>query len=444
MIVLKNMQVLPEAIHKLKRLLYTDKIDANDELEIDVKQGFVHNKTKDIKLSNIRSQSTLFGHSWKGTINLINVDADVYFIAGTTRGLLTYDSHGLNLNMTDCDFVITLDASKLSTPFYLNSSWALSGPLPVDTENTFTYTNCSVISSGIIGEHGSNFTFTDCSILDSSKATEITYSDKFVALTDGKVTLDLTKLSQTVNGEDIVMTGNSSTFTTTADSITISNSSLSGETTFLLFTTSGAYKFKTIVANFVLSDEATFKAWATAGETLAGGKYAVVSQDITLTADIQLDAKSFGRWTLDGLGHTISNLYDYSGMLEGGAGNVTIKNITLNMKTCSSAFGDDWYGTNNFIGVKINVSLPGHAGTSRLLFDRVRADTKFNFTDCEFKFNVDSGLQSKEMTLMKLDNSGIVANFVNSKIVSMGTIAELGSNFVLDSNSSITDKNDVA
>ena len=28
----------------------TDKIDANDELEIDVKQGFVHNKTKDIKL----------------------------------------------------------------------------------------------------------------------------------------------------------------------------------------------------------------------------------------------------------------------------------------------------------------------------------------------------------------------------------------------------------
>ena len=28
----------------------TDKIDAGDELEIDVKQGFVHNKTKDIKL----------------------------------------------------------------------------------------------------------------------------------------------------------------------------------------------------------------------------------------------------------------------------------------------------------------------------------------------------------------------------------------------------------
>lgn len=28
----------------------TDKIDANDELEIDVKQGFVYNKTKDIKL----------------------------------------------------------------------------------------------------------------------------------------------------------------------------------------------------------------------------------------------------------------------------------------------------------------------------------------------------------------------------------------------------------
>lgn len=28
----------------------TDKIDANDELEIDVKQGFVHNKTKNIKL----------------------------------------------------------------------------------------------------------------------------------------------------------------------------------------------------------------------------------------------------------------------------------------------------------------------------------------------------------------------------------------------------------
>lgn len=28
----------------------TDKIDANDELEIDVKKGFVYNKTKDIKL----------------------------------------------------------------------------------------------------------------------------------------------------------------------------------------------------------------------------------------------------------------------------------------------------------------------------------------------------------------------------------------------------------
>ena len=410
-----------------------------------IRYGSVNATWKDIKLSNIRSQSTLFGHAWKGNINFINVDADVYFIAGTTRGLLTYDSHGLNLTMTDCDFIITLDASKVTTPFYLNSSWSGSAPLPVDTENTFTYNNCTIISAGLIGEHGSNFTFNNCTVSDSESAVEITYSNEYVQLVDGKVTIDLTKLSQTINGGDIVATGNSSVYTTTENSITISNSSLSGDTTFLLYTTKGAYKFKTIVANFVLSDEASFKAWATAGHGTSGDKYAVVSQDITLTADVEINAKWFGGWTLNGLGHTVSNVYDYSGMFPGGAGNVTIKNITLNMKTCSSAFGDDWYGTNNFINVKINVSVPGHAGTANLLFDRVRDNTVFNFTDCEFKFNIDSGKQANEMALMKTEKSGIKVNFVNSKITSTGTIAELDSSiYTLDATSKVVDKNDVA
>ena len=407
--------------------------------------GMFRNGGSGITLKNLninfpRACSTIFGHGFSGALNIIDVDVTAYFEGGTTRAWLVYDCKSMTLNMTDCEFNITMTSSKLENTYCLGASWSGSAPgYTLDTSNTYNFTNTIVNTTGVIGSHGDNFTFTNC---DIKETVNVTYADKYV-VTDGTTfAIDASKIEGvTVTGvTSAIVGGTACTASQSGNTISI-NSTNKGEIKVKLVATDKIYAFNTIIANFVLSDEATFKAWVTAGHGTAGGKYAVISQDITLTADIELNTPWFGGWTLNGLGHTVKNIYDYSGFMSGGAGGVTIKNVTLNMKTCSSAFGDDWYGTNNFENVKIAVSVPGHAGTSRLLFDRVRADTVFNFKNCEFTFNIDSKLQANEMLLMKFDNSGIVVNLTNSTITSNGTIAALNSSIKLDATSSITDKN---
>ena len=409
--------------------------------------GFFRNGGRDVTIRNvdfinIKSELEFFGCNFRGNCLIENVSITGYFNASANQEAILFDDcKELVLTVKDCDFYFTIPQAKVDKTYYLVSVWSSGFPHPAETSFPISFINTNVVTNGTIGTHPANFTFTNCNIVDKSDIVATTYADAYITNA-----IDLTKLGKDIVPEDIcmVVVGDTAVpFSVDGTNLAITmNSKGAGEIT--IFTKTGAVKISVTVANIVISDEASFKTWATAGNGVSGDKYAVVTENITLTADVEINSAWFGGWTLDGLGHTVSNIYDWSGMFQNGTGNITMKNITLNMKTCSSAFGDDWYGTNNFINVKINVSVPGHAGTSNLLFDRVRKDTVFNFTDCEFKFNIDSAKQTVDMGLMQTSNSGIKVNLVNSKITSTGYIADSAiSACTLDANSSIVGRKKV-
>ena len=409
--------------------------------------GFFRNGGRDVTIRNvdfinIKSELEFFGANFKGNCLIENVSITGYFNGSANQEAILFDDcKELVLTVKDCDFYFTIPQAKVDKTYYLVSVWSSSFPHPAETSFPISFINTNVVTNGTIGNHPANFTFTNCNIIDKADIVATTYADAYITNA-----IDLTKLGQDIVPEDIcmVVVGDTAVpFSVDGTNLAITmNSKGAGEIT--IFTKTGAVKISVTVANIVISDEASFKTWATAGHGTSGDKYAVVTENITLTEDVELNATWFGGWTLDGLGHTVSNIYDWSGMFPGGTGNITLKNITLNMKTCSSAFGDDWYGTNNFTNVKINVSVPGHAGTANLLFDRVRTDTVFNFTDCEFKFNVDSAKQTVDMGLMQTSNSGIKVNLTNSDITSNGYIADSAiSACTLDANSSIVGRKKV-
>ncbi len=394
---------------------------------------------------NMKTCSSALGDDWYGTNNFTNVKINVSLPghAGTSRLLFDRVRANTVFNFTDCEFTFNVDNALKTKDMLL---------MKLDNTGIVTnLVNTSITSNGYILKDA----ITACTLDETSSIVGLrkviseatTYDAEYLAISEGKITIDTTKLGVDIDVAKVInvtVAGTDCAFEVDGDNLVVTNAK-DGEIEIAVVIGGEdydtAYKFNAIVATFVLSDEATFKAWLTAGHGTAGGKYAVVSQDITLTADQEVNTAWFGGWKLNGLNHTVSNIYDWSGMFPGGTGDVTMKNITLNIKTCSSALGDDWYNTNTFTNVKINVSIPGHASTSRLLFDRVRANTVFNFTDCEFKFTVDASKQENAMLLMKLDNSGIVTNLVNTKITSTGVISEDAiSACTLDATSSIVGK----
>ena len=411
---------------------------------------------KNITFNKIKGFASVLGGSMND-VTFENIVIKNGFAPGGKYGnnlLFSSIGNGKYLTFKNCAIALTIDNTLINNAYVLGT---LNEGSTLNFENTTITFNGTMVKPGetfnnaVWGGSGVNLTGSILRDKDDVAETSASYTEDYLAIVDGKVTVDFNKISgadiDPATIKSVAVNSAAATWSLGTDNKTlIITTDAFGEGKIIQITVDSGdvidtISFEVIFANFVLSDEATFKAWATAGNGTAGGKYAVISQDITLTADVELNAPWFGGWTLNGLGHTVKNLYDYSGFMPGGAGGVTIKNVTLNIKTCSSAFGDDWYGTNNFENVKITVSVPGHAGTSRLLFDRVRADTVFNFKNCEFTFNIDSGKQANEMLLMKFDNSGIKVNLTNSTIKSTGTIAALNSSVTLDATSSITDKN---
>ncbi len=385
-----------------------------------------------------------------GNVTLDNVTLNVVVPSSAGKRLLVgtiVENKTFTIKDSAINFLI--DSTKLYETYLFAET--LNGSINII--NSDIYSNGTMV---LLGEtyngsaYGNGKITIDAQSTFEDKYDTVTYADEYV-VTDGTTfAIDASKINgATVTGVTSAIVG-STTCSASQSGNTISiNSSIKGETKLQLVAGNKTYIVgDIIVANFVLSDEATLFAWAKAGHGKAGDRYAVISQDITIVDDgRQIDSTWFGGWTLNGLGHTVKNLYDYSGFMPNGAGNITIKNVTLNIKTCSSILGDDWYGTNNFENVTINASVPGHAGTSRIISDRTRKDTIYNFTNCTINVNVDSALKDKEMVFCGPHNNtsyiGDIGGIklVNSTIKSTGTIAALNSLVSVDSNSSIIDKN---
>ncbi len=149
------------------------------------------------------------------------------------------------------------------------------------------------------------------------KTIETTYSDKYVQLANSKTLIDTSKIVGdlgTVNAVEV--DGASKMFTVSGNTVSV-DSLLTGSQSFTLRTTNGDYSFTTIVADYLITDQATFKSFR---ENNANYKYAVLTQDITCdgTTDISANGTPYVS-TLDGLGYKITNAYFRYGWSKSGA-----------------------------------------------------------------------------------------------------------------------------
>lgn len=406
---------------------------------------------KNIEFNRVKGFWSLFG--WKMTdVVFDNITVKTGFIPNgeNTEGLLVACvNDNSTFTVKNCDFNFVIDNSFVNTAYPLctiNSGATLN---IIDTKITFNgtmvkpgekYGEADWGSNGTVNV--TNSTFKDKDDVDDTK---VTYTDGYVKTDGSKITIDFSKIEgATVSEITSAYVGADACSVSESDSgVTISTEAV-GEKTIKLITSSSTYVFDIVIAEVVLSDSATFRAWATAGEDVSGGKYAVVSQDITMDSG-ELNTNWFAGWTLNGLGHSIKNLYDWSGFTESGTGGITMKNIRIegDSETYSSILGNDWYGTNNFENVVFHVTIKGNYATA-ILFDGIRDGAVCNFKNSSFNIyfsDTEFAKTALPLHTMKGGSGSITINMENSEINSYGVISEVPAGVNRDSTSIIKDQN---
>lgn len=415
-------------------------------------KGIKNSTIKNIEFTRIKGFWSIFGWKTEGDVIFDNITVNTGFIPngkdleGITIARVMENS---NFTIKNSSFNLVIGDDYVNTAYPLCSIYAGATLNIIDTKITF---NGTMVKPGekykeaVWGSNGTvnvtNSTFKDKDDVDDTK---VTYTDGYVKTDGSKITIDFSKIEgATVSGITSAYVGADACSVSESDSgVTISTAAV-GEKTIKLITSSSTYVFDIVIAEVVLSDSATFRAWATAGEAVSGGKYAVVSQDITMDSG-ELNAVWFAGWTLNGLGHSINNLYDWSGFIEGGTKDITMKNIRIEggSETFSSILGDDWLGTNNFENVVFHVTIKGNYATA-LLFDRIRPDTVCNFKNCSVNIyfqDTEFAKNALPLYTIKGGSGSVTINMENSEINSYGVISEVPAGVNRDSTSIIKDQN---
>ena len=401
---------------------------------------------KNIELNFNAAHSTILGHAFSGEINLINIKVNARVEKWeTTRAWLVYDCKNMTMNVIDSEFVINVDSEKANTVYYLGTSYGSDSNHPViDSTNTYNFINTVINCTGIIGSHGSNFTFTNC---DIKETVFVTYADQYVTTDKTTITIDASK----INGASVtgvtgaIVNGTACTASQSGNTISIS-SDIYGEKQVKLVTANKIYAFDTIIATHVLSDETTFKGYFGKAQH---NTYAVITESFAVAEQPEIRPESngvyFDSFTVNGLGNTVTGIYDYSGMFPTCLGGGTFKNLTFGLKGYECALSDE-IGNFTLDNVTLNVTVPGGA-TARLLGKKIISGRTFTIKDSTINFYVDANNKEKQYVLAEVLDGNI--NIINSTINSNGTLVGLGETYngsawgsgkvTLDATSKITD-----
>ncbi|MBQ9734845.1 MAG: Ig-like domain-containing protein, partial [Clostridia bacterium] len=293
--------------------------------------------------------------------------------------------------------------------------------------------------------------FTDVTVelpLQTYNYNKVTYGADYIAIKDGKTTLDVDKIpgfsgevkKVTVNGIDAngVQSGNILTFTN--NEINVQSIAVYGET--------DVYTFDVVVADVVVTNGSELFATLKLNGRQNNRRYIVLANDIQLD-DTQFDSGFLMDFVFDGLGHTIYDGYEYSGLFCNDANGVTFKNVNfVNFKTGTSIFGGKFVGEMTFENVNfINTKFPGFNSATYLLYNVNYDGTEVLFKNCNFDFNMDVAHVDKSYQILPDDGKYKSITFENVKITANATIVKIGTdgygaNFTVN-NLVITDKNDI-
>ena len=279
---------------------------------------------------------SLFGTYISGCV-FENVNVSATYTKFPNYGLIFGEMNGRNgsIVLRNCNFSFTVpeaDTDKVARLY--NDSNGYYGAI---MENVTIMSNGKIADAGELSEGhsapgvtlGAQSTWTNVKITDKDSAKPITTSEKYLVLTDGKATLDLTKLSETVAVSNVMIgtanveysvADNKLTFATSAGLINVMLEDATANKT---------YTLQVKVADVVMTNFAELKAFWENNTVFTNSKYAVIANDITCE-DTVIQAiwneKNVG--VIDGLGNTVTNMTMTRGIFMNVA-NVTLRDITF-------------------------------------------------------------------------------------------------------------------
>lgn len=273
----------------------------------------------------------------------------------------------------------------------------------------------------------------------------ITYNEKYV-LTDGTNTkLDLSKLSKSVSVSAVMINNDEVEFSVGANNIlTFANKGVDKQTVVLFDQTAMLnYKVEVLVADYAVTDLASYKAFWTTDSIYLNSKYMVITANINC-GDAWIESKKDKTLSsvIDGLGHTISNVNTSYGLFGGNTSNITVKNVTFDNFMMADYGSGRLLGRwcNNMVYENVhftNFTIADNFFTkdTNCLFSWVSAGGAYilKLTNCTFDIKCSNANVDKEITFVQLPNK-YVSYFTNVTINYNGTVATYDETITHNSN----------
>ncbi|MBO5412033.1 MAG: hypothetical protein J6A38_02985, partial [Clostridia bacterium] len=330
-----------------------------------------------------------FGGAWTKGVVFENVNLSAtYDVSSGIKGLIFGDMGNTNpIILRNCNFSFTVPEAQANNEIKLYDD--ANGAYKTTMENVTIMANCKIANV-----NHSTDSWKNVNIYDKDDMEVLTSSEKGVLMTDGKITLDTTKFAKQVNVDDIFVGAVSVDYTLSGNTLTVPVSGY-GETQIRLVdaTANKIYTLEVVVADFLITNQATLKTWGQAASKLTY-KYAVVTQDIVCDGSSLQGWDNKATYKINGLGHTITGAYypyGYHANTQTQVGyemkNITFENMIVDNPGTYTLLGH-WVAGGLYENVNMSVTYKNFP-TDGLLFNELDASKgNMTFRNCNFSFTV--------------------------------------------------------
>ena len=386
---------------------------------------------ENMKLSG-ESHFYSFGGAWTKGVVFENVNLSAtYDVSKDIKGLIFSDMGNNNpIILRNCNFNFTVPEAQANNEIKLYDD--SNGAYKTTMENVTIMANCKIANVKHSTDSWKNVT-----ILDKDDMTALTTSEKYVKLTDGKATLDLTKLSATVAVSNVMVNGLATEYTLADNKLTFAASAGLNNVMLVDATANKLYTIANVkVADVVMTNFAELKAFWENATVFTNSKYAVIANDITCEAtEIVAPAGAKNVGVIDGLGNTVTNMTMNRGIFFNAA-NVTLRDITFANFTSTNhivksgtnlfATGLIAYYAKNLDVINVNMTTTLSADnwlncTNLLGYCDANGSYGYSFVGCNFQINCREDMKATAMSVTG-EMWYYKGSFTNTTITYTGTL----------------------
>ena len=326
-------------------------------------------------------------------------------------------------SIKNSSFIFTVDEAYVNRTMILYNDYKWDGH-GVNMENVSVFTNGTILKKGEEDCGIGVGTQTNLSISDKRDVETVDY----MLASNNAVTFEIegTAKNVWVNGAKVAATQELSQLTVPVKAL--------GTTTILIQSTTGFKMIKTTVADYVITNQATFKTFRQSVTNTY--KYAVLANSFTADGTTDLggaaDTQDFAG-VLDGLGNTITNGYfaygwgTWKSRVTGG----TIKNITFENMIVGSGeygiFGDYWEG-----GTLENVNISAYFAAGKTIghdwsaFFGAQITANLVMKNCNFIITVPEAFTETQFAFYKNNDGYYSGSLENVNVVTNAQLAGFG------------------